>query len=154
MYLIINTRILLVNCENSQIYCKIQKVLYYINKCFYNIYYEVDELMGFGERLSKFRKEKGYTQKDLADKLNVSQQVISNIERNASNPDIIFLKDLADLYLVSIDELIGREVVPKDYNNLEQKIMSVVEQMDDKGKELSLGLVNEVAQHQGNKNAK
>lgn len=110
--------------------------------------------MGFGERLSKFRKEKGYTQKDLADKLNVSQQVISNIERNASNPDIIFLKDLADLYLVSIDELIGREVVPKDYNNLEQKIMSVVEQMDDKGKELSLGLVNEVAQHQGNKNAK
>ncbi len=110
--------------------------------------------MQIGERLAKIRKERGFTQKDLADKLSVSQQVISNIERNASMPDIDFLEGVADLYEISLDELIGRKVVPKDGNTLEQQIMSIIEQMDDTGKELSLGLVNQVAQHQGNSNAK
>ena len=54
--------------------------------------------MQIGERLAKIRKERGLTQKDLADKLSMSQQVISNIERNASMPDIVFLEGLADLY--------------------------------------------------------
>ncbi len=110
--------------------------------------------MQIGERLAKIRKERGFTQKDLADKLNMSQQVISNIERNTSMPDIVFLEGLADLYEITIDDLIGRKVISKDGNNLEQQIMSIIEQMDDTGKELSLGLVNQVAQHQGNNNAK
>ncbi len=110
--------------------------------------------MQIGERLAKIRKERGFTQKDLADKLNVSQQVISNIERNASMPDINFLEGVADLYEITIDELIGRKVLPKDANKLDQQIMSIIEQMDDTGKELSLGLVNQVAQHQGSNNAK
>lgn len=109
--------------------------------------------MQIGKRLSVIRKKYGYTQKDLADRLSVSQQVISNIERDASMPDINFLKGLADLYELSLDELIGRKVVSKESNNLEDRIMSVIEQMDDTGKELSLGLVNQVAQYQGNKNA-
>lgn len=110
--------------------------------------------MQIGERLAKIRKERGLTQKELADKLNMSQQVISNIERNASMPDINFLEGVADLYEISLDELIGRRVVQKEGNNLEHQIMSIIEQMDDTGKELSLGLVNQVAQHQGNNNAK
>lgn len=109
--------------------------------------------MQIGKRLSAIRKKYGYTQKELADRLSVSQQVISNIERDASLPDINILKGLADLYEISLDELIGRTVSSKGNNNLEDKIMSIIEQMDDTGKELSLGLVNQVAQYQGNKNA-
>lgn len=110
--------------------------------------------MQIGERLAKIRKDKGYKQKDLADLLNMSQQVISNIERNTTAPDINFLQGVADLYCMSIDELIGRRVTTKDGNNVEQQILSIIEQMDDIGKELSLGLVNQVAKHQGNNNAK
>ena len=47
--------------------------------------------MELGERLAKVRKEKGFKQKDLAERLNMSQQVISNIERNTTAPDIEFL---------------------------------------------------------------
>ena len=110
--------------------------------------------MEIGERLAKVRKEKGYKQKDIADKLNVSQQVISNIERNATSPDIEFLRGLADLYCMSLDELIGRQVISKQGKGIEQKIMSIIEKMDDTGKELSLSLVNQVAQHQGKNEAK
>ncbi len=110
--------------------------------------------MEIGERLAKVRKEKGYKQKDIADKLNVSQQVISNIERNATSPDINFLRGLADLYGMSLDELIGRQVTPKQGKGIEQEIMSIIEKLDDTGKELSLSLVNQVAQHQGNNEAK
>ena len=35
-------------------------------------------------------------------------------------------------------------------DNVESKIMSCIKQMDDKGKELSLGLLNQVAQYRGN----
>ena len=154
MYYIINTNNLLVNCKNTNSYCKINFGFLRPIYRFYNIFYEVNGVMQIGERLAKIRKERGLTQKDLADKLSMSQQVISNIERNASMPDIVFLEGLADLYEISIDDLIGRKVIPKDGNNLEQQIMSIIEQMDDTGKELSLGLVNQVAQHQGNNNAK
>ncbi len=110
--------------------------------------------MELGERLAKIRKEKGYKQKEIADLLNVSQQVISNIERNATAPDIDFLKGIADLYCMSLDELIERQVVPRQGNGVEQRIMSIIEKLDDTGKELSLSLVNQVAQHQGNNDAK
>ena len=113
-----------------------------------------DIRMEIGKRLAKIRKEKGYKQKDLADKLNVSQQVISNIERDATSPDLDFLRGVADLYCMSIDELIEREVVPRDGNNVEDRIMHIVKQLDETGKELSLSLVNQVAQHQGNNNEK
>lgn len=110
--------------------------------------------MEIGERLAKVRKERGYKQKDIADKLNVSQQVISNIERNATSPDINFLRGLADLYCMSIDELIERQNTPKEGNGIEQRILSIIEKLDDTGKELSLRLVDQVAQHQENNEAK
>jgi transcriptional regulator with XRE-family HTH domain len=109
--------------------------------------------MELGERLAKVRKAKGYKQKELADLLHVSQQVISNIERNATTPDINFLKGAADIYGMSIDELIGHQIVPKE-GGVEQKIIQIIEKMDDTGKELSLSLVNQVAQHQGTNDAK
>lgn len=110
--------------------------------------------MQVGERLASLRKKNRYTQKQLAEKLNISQQVVSNIERNTSAPDIDFLKGVADIYKISIDELIGRTVLTSTTTTVEQQIMSIIGQMDDTGKELSLDLVNQVAKRQGGKNEK
>lgn len=110
--------------------------------------------MELGERLAQIRKEKSYTQKNLADKLNVSQQVISNIERNASTPDIDFLLNLADLYSMSLDALIERQIAIEENDCVEERIMNIIKNLDDTGKELSLSLVNQVAEHQGNKDEK
>ena len=107
-----------------------------------------------GERLAGLRKQYHYKQTELAVKLNVSQQVVSNIERGLSAPDIDFLRRAADLYNISLDQLVGREFVSAKTNELERRIISCIEQMDESGKELSLSLVNQVAQHQGNNNGK
>lgn len=110
--------------------------------------------MHLGNRLAELRKRYGYTQLMLAKKLNISQQVISNIERNTTTPDITFLQGAADLYKISLDELIGRQIDLETGSSLEKQIMSIVEKLDDTGKELSLGLVNQVAQHRGQNNDK
>jgi transcriptional regulator with XRE-family HTH domain len=103
-----------------------------------------------GKRLAEIRKGKNLKQVELAELLNVSQQVISNIERGVTAPDIEQLKKMADLYNISLDQLVGREFYCDNDDELEQKIISYVKQMDDEGKELSLGLLSQVAQHRGN----
>lgn len=60
-----------------------------------------------------------------------------------------FLLDAADLYKISLDELIGRRTLITEESSYEQQILNVVETMDDTKKELSLRLLNEVAQQRG-----
>ena len=105
-----------------------------------------------GNRLSEIRKKYNYKQIDLAIRLNVSQQVISNIERGVTTPDIEQLKKFADIYKISLDQLVGREFLDYDVDEFERKIISCIKQMDDEGKELSLGLLSQVAQHRGGSN--
>ena len=102
-----------------------------------------------GERLVELRKDRGLKQADIAQILNVSQQVISNIERGETKPDLEQLKALADAYKMSLDQLVGRDFTGDDRDDVESQIIKYVKQMDDEGKELSLGLLSQVAQHRG-----
>lgn len=58
-------------------------------------------------RLYELRKQHGYSQDELADKLNVSRQAISKWKRSESSPDTDNLIALAKLYGVSLDELLN-----------------------------------------------
>ena len=69
--------------------------------------------MKLGLTISKLRKEKGMTQEELAEKVNVSAQAVSKWENDISMPDISVLPVLAEIFDVSIDELLGREKAPK-----------------------------------------
>ncbi|HEY8391378.1 MAG TPA: helix-turn-helix transcriptional regulator [Capillibacterium sp.] len=62
----------------------------------------------FGARLRALREEQGLYQKDLAEKLNLTQKTISNYENNERFPDQKTLHKIADLFNVSIDFLLGR----------------------------------------------
>ena len=108
---------------------------------------EYKEMQTVGKRLAEIRKSKKIKQIELAEMLNVSQQVISNIERGVTTPDI---EQLADIYNISLDQLVGREFFGDDTDGVEKKIISYIKQMDDEGKELSLGLLSQVAQYRGN----
>ena len=57
-------------------------------------------------RLQKLRKENGYSQEELADKLGISRQAVSKWERADSSPDTDNLIVLARLYNISLDELL------------------------------------------------
>ena len=63
-----------------------------------------------GRHIAAARKQAGLTQEELADRLHVTRQTISNYESMRSQPDIQMLVQLADCLQVPVEELIyGRE---------------------------------------------
>lgn len=65
----------------------------------------------FGSFLAQLRREKGWTQKDLAEKLYVSDKAVSKWERGLSVPDVSLLLPLAELLGISVTELLeGRRL--------------------------------------------
>lgn len=63
----------------------------------------------FGEFVAQLRKEKGFTQQELADRLFVSNKAVSKWERGQSLPDIGLLEPLADILGVTVTELLRGE---------------------------------------------
>ena len=61
----------------------------------------------FGEFIAKLRKEKGMTQKELAEKLFVSDKAVSKWERGQSLPDITMVNPLAEALEVTAAELLN-----------------------------------------------
>lgn len=62
--------------------------------------------MEFNNRLYQLRKQKGFSQEELASRLNVSRQTVSKWEIGDSTPDMEKLAAISDLFEVSLDELI------------------------------------------------
>ncbi|MDP4527082.1 MULTISPECIES: helix-turn-helix domain-containing protein [Bacillus] len=89
--------------------------------------------MSLGKRLKEARKKRGLSQIEVAQKLNISNQVISNYERDFRDPDTKTLKQLSDLYNVSTDYLVGK--APVESNNkaskLTQTFNEVIEELKD-----------------------
>ena len=69
--------------------------------------------MLFNEKLKMLRKESGFTQEGLAEKLNVSRQAITKWETGEGTPDIENLKLISNLFNTTIDDLVKEE---KDVN--------------------------------------
>ena len=69
-----------------------------------------------GEIITTRRKEKGMTQKDLADLLNVTDKAVSKWERNVACPDTHLLPKLAQSLDISVEELLsGKSVLPSGH---------------------------------------
>ncbi|MBQ8783489.1 MAG: helix-turn-helix transcriptional regulator [Clostridia bacterium] len=62
-----------------------------------------------GTFLSALRKANGMTQQEVADKLNVSNKTVSKWERDEGCPEIMMLPAIAELYSVTVDEILRGE---------------------------------------------
>lgn len=58
-------------------------------------------------RVKELRKENGYTQKVMAEKLGTTNSAICDWEKGRSEPDLEMLKKIAELFSVSTDYLVG-----------------------------------------------
>ena len=67
-----------------------------------------------GQLITELRKEKGMTQKQLAEALNVTDKAVSKWERGLSFPDISMLEPLSELLDISIMELLAGERQDED----------------------------------------
>lgn len=67
-----------------------------------------------GDFLSALRKARGYTQQAVAEKLNLSNKTISKWESGGGLPDITVLPALAELYGVTVDEILAGQRLDRD----------------------------------------
>ena len=70
-----------------------------------------------GEIISTLRKEKGMTQKDIADKLGITDKAVSKWERDVAFPDTATIPKLAEILGVSVEELMQAKAVPVNGHN-------------------------------------
>jgi putative transcriptional regulator len=70
-------------------------------------------LKELGNRVSELRKEKGFTQADLAARVKKDQQSIQRLEKGKVNPSYYYLHEIAEGLEISIYELLNFEVVKK-----------------------------------------
>lgn len=83
--------------------------------------------MNFNNRLYQLRKQKGFSQEELANRLNVSRQTISKWEVGDSTPDMEKLIAISDLFNVSLDNLItGKEDEPQITTETKSDFVSVL----------------------------
>ena len=91
--------------------------------------------MDIGCKLKQARNEKGLTQEQAAELLNVSRQTISNWENNKSYPDIISVINMSDIYAVSLDHLLKEEkTVKQTYREFLEESTNTVKARQNLGK--------------------
>lgn len=71
----------------------------------------------FHDNLKTLRKNKGYTQEELASELKVVRQTISKWEKGLSVPDAEMLLKIADEFEVSVSELLGAKIEDEESKN-------------------------------------
>ena len=64
-----------------------------------------------GKFIAKLRKEKGFTQKELAEKLNITDKAVSKWENGKSLPDILIIPNLCKELEITVNDLLNGEVI-------------------------------------------
>lgn len=93
--------------------------------------------MNIGERIAMLRKERGWNQQQLADKINVSQSTLAMWETDKRRPNTDALNDLADIFNVSLDFLMYRtnkrryyELTDKDTKDIAKLAQQIIDGMN------------------------
>lgn len=93
-----------------------------------------------GLLIAQIRKEKGYTQKDLAEKIGVSNATVSKWETGKGFPDISLLEPLAISLNISISEILAGEIIQT--TDLTEHIISDLVDVTIKDQEKKVKLFN------------
>lgn len=84
----------------------------------------------FSENLKTVRKIKGISQEELAVRLNVVRQTVSKWEKGLSVPDADILIKIADVFEISVSELLGAKLENEtDKNNVAEQLSRINEQL-------------------------
>lgn len=109
--------------------------------------------MATGDKIRELRKEKGFSQKELAEKLGIHPVNMTKLEHGQNMPSVDTLIKLAELFNVSIDYLVSDEMKNRESTILKDKELlesfAKVERMDEKAKEIVKELLDSfILKHQ------
>ena len=88
----------------------------------------------FAENLKKIRKDKGYTQEILAEKLNVVRQTVSKWEKGLSLPDVDMLSKIANVLETDVNILLDGQITSTDQSEIVKQLAKINEQLTLKNK--------------------
>jgi transcriptional regulator with XRE-family HTH domain len=99
--------------------------------------------MNIGEIIKKLRKQKGITQEQLAEYLNISPQAVSRWEINSTLPDITLIPMITNIFNVTSDQLLGIDIAKN-----KDKIRKILDLSHEKFREgfAKQGLIDEAIQ--------
>lgn len=83
----------------------------------------------FAENLKKIRKDKGYTQETLAEKLNVVRQTVSKWEKGLSLPDVDMLSKIANVLETDVNILLDGQITTTDQSEIVKQLAKINEQL-------------------------
>ncbi len=83
----------------------------------------------FAENLKKIRKDKGYTQEELAKELNVVRQTVSKWEKGLSLPDVDILSKIADILETDVNVLLGGQMTTTSQSEVAKQLAKINEQL-------------------------
>ncbi len=87
-----------------------------------------------GNLISTIRKEKGLTQKQLAEKLDISEKTVSKWERGSGLPDVSLMLPLCKVLEIDVNELLsGERLAEKEYRiNAENNLLQLMDKTSPK----------------------
>ena len=96
-----------------------------------------------GRLIAEERKKKGYTQRQLAEKLNISDKTISKWECGNGFPEVSLLLPLCDELGITVNDLLSGEIVPReDYQKkAENKMVEMIREREANKKQFTLTLL-------------
>jgi transcriptional regulator with XRE-family HTH domain len=103
--------------------------------------------MTLGEKLKSLREEKGYMQRDVARELDIAPNTLSGYETDNRKPDSETLKKLSDYYNVSIDYLLGSDLMSDD--ELPENIRAVARdlmELPEENRKLAIDMIKMMSQ--------
>lgn len=93
----------------------------------------------FNENLKTLRKQKGFTQEELAIRVSVVRQTVSKWEKGLSVPDADALQRIAEVLDVGVNELLGADFTQNaDNNEVAQQLARINEQLAIKNRRWNL----------------
>ena len=86
-----------------------------------------DYQLVFGANIKKLRKQRGFTQGQLAERSGLSERYVSEVERGVANPRLMSLKDLANGLDVSVPDLFIFENSPMTAGELKERLVEALQ---------------------------
>lgn len=83
----------------------------------------------FMQNLTRFRKNQGLSQSEVADKLKIARTTYQSYEKGRNEPSLEILLNLSKLYKVSVDELLGKEIGIESIHKRE--LLRIINQLND-----------------------
>lgn len=96
-----------------------------------------------GKFIAAMRKEQAYTQRQLADKLGISDKTVSKWETGNGLPDVSFMMPLCALLHINVNELLsGERLSDSEYKNkAEENMMNMIREREESKKKIMLSVM-------------